>query len=363
MIATWLIAAIVEIFTSIYLLYKRIKLKTVALLLLSISLMLFSGGSIFIILTNLYPGNPVFDILGLYTGILGLFIFIIYCSYVETESITSTKAFLALGIFSVTSTILAFNFQKYQQVNLSSGVIMFLFWDPTVYLAIFVCAVYANLVFLSTFIPFLKKAEKTRHARFLIINILTGALTTFGASLNSLYMSLIIISNTANIAVEIIFFLKFLMLLYPLSVLMSAIFDINVLWAPAFSLEALYVFHSSGITVFSFNFLKRKDTNNILITNILSALMISIREITATSGIINRISLEDKVVYLDKKGDLNFALFCAKPSKSLYMAFQRFVNDFAKICAPEIIVRNEKTLFVKNASRGYDIVAKVFPVF
>ena len=356
-----LTTASIEILTSGLLLYKYIKLRTVALFLLSLSFISFSILSIVGIFV-IFRAQPIFPVVRLYLGVIGVFIFIIYCSYVETESLTSSKVFFGVSLVSVIVTIITLDIPKFQKITLPTGEIVWVSQDSTLYTLLLIFLIYTSFVFFTTFIPFLNKALRTRHAYFLVGNLFGGVLSIFGAGFGIFYI-FIMPTNNGIMITDKLFISHILITLYPVSVLITALFDVEMLWAPSFSLDALYVFHSSGITVFSFNFSEKKNTNDVLITSILSALIVAIKEVIGKTSFINRISLEDRLVYLKRVEDLYFALFCTQPNKSLHNAFLRFVDEFTRTCAGDIIVKNKQTLFVRNASRGYEVIKKIFPVF
>ena len=244
------------------LLYKYQQVKATALLILAGSFVFFMGFSIFVVLSTLL-GNLLFHLLKLELGLLGIFTFIVYCSYIEAETLTSLKVIFALiFVSSISTLILVSDASKFHKIVIDSGLAVWGFSDFSLLFLSQLFVAYTLIIATMTFVSFLIRATKKKHKYYLVGIITSSVLSLSGydisvllaySSPQNLFFNLTCHLNTNTLLIIDIFLSLFSLIMF-----LTIIKNSELLWAPSFSVESIYVFHKSGITILSFDFASRK---------------------------------------------------------------------------------------------------------
>ena len=287
-------------------------------------LLLFVWWAFFHFLGNIMQ-SVVFFLVATVLGLLALQMLLFFISSLDSTQIANSRNIFGLVLLSaLLSSFLQSNFQI-SIVITSSGDNIFLIKNTIYYALEGLFIGYVFLVYTILTLKIALKNRSTQHAFFAWLQFLAVVLTTSVIGfIELIYVKL----SFKTLLIDLYALTFYTPLVYALATTITLVFDRGLYTSFLYKLSRLIVFEPGGTSIFAFDFHSDSKHRSELIAGMISAIITAVSEVTESSRYVKQIVLEDKVILLNCKEKLFFALIADKATKMIVDSFNSFIDVF-----------------------------------
>ena len=269
--------------------------------------------------------SVVFFLLATMLGLLALQMLLLFISSLDSTRTTNFRTVFGLVLLSaLLSSFFQSNFQI-SQVIMASGDNVFLIKNTVYYALEGLFVGYVFLVYTIITLKIALKSRDTQHIFYAWLQFIAVVITTSIIG----FVELIYVKMAfKTLLIELYALTFYTPLAYALVTTVTLVCDRGLYTAFLYKLSRLIVFEPGGTSIFAFDFHSDSKHRSELIAGMISAIITAVSEVTESTRYVEQIVLEDKIILLNRRENLFFALIADKATKMIVDSFNSFIDVF-----------------------------------
>ena len=307
---------------------------------------------------------PFWFYLILITGVTTSLFFVLFSISLKTERILCLRVTSVVIILAGLTTYMVVGKNKIVATHLPEGTVLFyinIIPFATLLLLIMVLSV---IVVFETFYKIAYAFQGTKYHTMVNFLILSFALSLGLVLLFAVYIFLL--PSALNITLSLLHVIWSL----PITIAFTIVIwkQKHMFCVLLFKIDKLLVFKDKA-PIFSYDFSKRKELNDALISDIIFAAIKTFPEITSSSEQLQQIETEEYIILFEHRSNFYFALIARKITRLVVDSFRFFIRAFietylrySKKSLPERI-NDHETNYEEPDKKFQEVVRKAFPYY